>query len=169
MSCLTRPHQMAFDFWLNTSSSSEGHSLQKPELNNLGQQCHMNDLAWTLKKISGLPGLLLLESSIWILEDALFTLFCDACPTGMGFWIPKLNIGFFLETPPNLCSSLIFYFEALCVLNSLLEACCWLPCGGCFVIYTDNSNTVDIFNSFKAAPEYNILLQAAVDLLYAGD
>jgi hypothetical protein len=40
---------------------------------------------------------------------------------------------------------------------------------GCFIIYTDNSNTVDIFSSFRALPQYNHLLKTAVDILNLGD
>jgi hypothetical protein len=40
---------------------------------------------------------------------------------------------------------------------------------GRFVIYTDNLNTVDIFNTFRALPPYNHLLTAAVDILLHGE
>jgi len=37
------------------------------------------------------------------------------------------------------------------------------------VIYTNNSNTVDIFCSLQALPAYNHLLVAAVDIILAGN
>jgi hypothetical protein len=40
---------------------------------------------------------------------------------------------------------------------------------GRFVIYTDNSNTVDIFNTLRALPPYNHLLKTAIDILNLGD
>jgi hypothetical protein len=40
---------------------------------------------------------------------------------------------------------------------------------GCFIIFTDNSNTVDIFNTLRALPPYNHLLKTAVDILNLGD
>ena len=39
---------------------------------------------------------------------------------------------------------------------------------GRFIIYTDNSNTVDIFSSLRALPPYNHLLKTAVDILNLG-
>ena len=35
----------------------------------------------------------------------------------------------------------------------------------CFAIYSNNLNTVEIFNMMKAHDEYNILLQFVIDLL----
>jgi len=43
------------------------------------------------------------------------------------------------------------------------------PCGSRFVIYTDNYNTVNIFNTLRCLPEYNHLLKSAVDILVNGD
>jgi hypothetical protein len=126
------------------------------------------DLTWALNKVKTSPGLLLLETSSWTLEAATFTIYCDACPAGLGFWYPDLNLGFVAETPTDEVSHLIFYFEALCVLCALHDACNRASVLGRFVIYTDNTNTVDIFSSLHAKPEYNILLRQAVDLLTTG-
>ena len=126
------------------------------------------DLSWALNKVKSSPGLLLLETTSWSLEVATYTIYCDACPAGLGLWDPDLNLGFVAETPTNEVSHLIFYFEALCILCALLDACNRVSAPGRFVIYTDNKNTVDIFSSLHAKPEYNILLQQAVDLLTAG-
>jgi len=40
---------------------------------------------------------------------------------------------------------------------------------GHFIIYTNNLNTVDIFNTLQALPAYNHLLKVAVDVILAGD
>jgi len=127
------------------------------------------DLSWGLGKIKTSTGLLLLESTSWMLDMASFTIFCDACPTGLGFWYPDLNLGFVAETPADDVTHLIFYFEVLCVLCALLDACVRTREYGRFAIYTDNRNTVDIFSSLHAKPEYNVLLQEAVNLLTAGN
>jgi hypothetical protein len=123
------------------------------------------DLRWAHDKVKASPGLLLLESVSWPAETATYTIFCDACPTGMGFWYPRLNIAFYADTPPDEVSGLIFYFEALCVLCALRDACLRAASLGRFIIFTDNQNSVDIFSSLRAKPEYNILLREAVDLL----
>jgi hypothetical protein len=128
-----------------------------------------DDLSWALDKIRSSPGLLLLETTSWPLDAATFTIFCDACPTGLGFWYPDLDLGFVTETPTDDVSHLIFYYEALCVLCALLNTCVRVTAYGRFVIYTDNQNTVDIFSSLHAKPEYNILLREAVNLLMSAN
>ena len=127
-----------------------------------------NDLTWTLALLQSSSGLLLLDNVHWDPSTADFTIYCDACPTGMGFWYPSLAIGFYADTPLNANSSLIFFFEALCVLSAIADACsrAAFPCR--IVCFTDNSNTVDIFSSLHALPPYNPILRAAVDLLHAG-
>ncbi len=125
------------------------------------------DLTWALDKIKSSAGLLLLEKTSWALDTATYTLYCDACPSGLGFWYPDLNLGFIAETPPDDVSHLIFYFEALCVLCAFLDACNRSCTFGHIVVYTDNQNTVDIFSSLHAKPEYNILIQEAVNLMTA--
>lgn len=126
------------------------------------------DLLWALVKVRDSTGLRLLDSSSWPIHSATSTIYCDACPTGMGFWYPDRNLAFYSPTPVDDSPDLIFYFEALCVLCALLNACNRSPGSGRFIIYTDNLNTVDIFSSLSALPAYNILLREAVDLLMAG-
>jgi hypothetical protein len=132
-----------------------------------------DDLSWALSKIRSSPGRHLLESTIWTVEDATFTIFCDACPAGMGFWYPALNLGFYARTPEDDLEGLlshdgtIFYFEALCVVCALRDACQFTTdASGRFVIYTDNFNTVDIFASLSALPAYNVLIREAMNLIY---
>ena len=89
----------------------------------------------------------------------------------MGFWYPDLNLAFYSQTPSYEHPDLIFYFEALCVHSALFDAHrrAISPGNDRFLIYTDNSNTVDIFSSLRALPPYNHLLKTAVDILCAGD
>ena len=128
-----------------------------------------DDLCWALDKVKSSPGLLLLEAISWPAETATNTIYCDACPSGMGFWYPDLNIAFYSDTPPDDVTGLIFYFEALCVLCALRNACDRASALGRFVLYTDNHNTVDIFSSLRAMPAYNILLREAINLLTSED
>jgi len=87
----------------------------------------------------------------------------------MGFWYPHLQIAFIAPTPAHWNPNLIFYFEALCVLCALWDIHQHSPCGSRLVIYTDNYNTVNIFNTLRCLPEYNHLLKASVDILIDGD
>jgi hypothetical protein len=125
------------------------------------------DLRWGLEKIKSSDGLLLLENVSWTASQATHIVYCDACPTGMGFWYPDLNVAFCADTPMDDVTGLIFYFEALCVLGAIRDACLRAGCRGRVLIFTDNLNTVDIFSTFRAMPAYNILLREAVDLLDA--
>jgi hypothetical protein len=128
------------------------------------------DFSWAVKALTGSSGVHLLKSVYWDPGDATLTVYCDACPEGMGFWYPSLNIAFFSPTPYYENPDLIFYFEALCVHSALFDAHRrTLEKGsGRFLIYTDNSNTVDIFSSLRALPAYNHLLKTAIDILHSG-
>lgn len=126
------------------------------------------DLRWALSRLEDSTGIHLLDSISWSADTATYTLYCDACPTGLAFWYPSLDLAFYSPTPDDDVSGLIFYFEALCVLCALLDACTRDEVPGRFIIYTDNLNTVDIFSSLSAMPAYNILLREAVNLLHAG-
>ena len=83
------------------------------------------------------------------MNEATLTVFCDACPEGMGFWYPNLNMGFYSPTPYHKNPDLIFYFEALCVHFALFNTYqgTGSATGGRFIIHMDNSNTIDIFSS----------------------
>jgi hypothetical protein len=124
-----------------------------------------------VKVLNNSSGIRLLKSVRWDVDEATLTIFCDACPEGMGFWYPDFNIAFYSQTPCHEHPDLIFYFEALCVHSALFDAHQQTTAAGCgrFVIYTDNSNTVDIFSSLQALPPYNHLLKTAIDILNAGD
>jgi len=93
-----------------------------------------------------------------------FTIYCDACPEGMGFWYPVSKEGYYVPTPINIPSDVIFYFKSLCVLSALVHVENWAPRGSKVVIYTDNLNVVDIFCSYHCLPQYNHLLKAAVNI-----
>ena len=130
-----------------------------------------DDFTWAVGVLNRSSGVRLLRSLHWEASEATLTVFCDACPEGMGFWYPSLNIGFYSQTPHHEHPDLIFYFEALCVHSALFDAHRRSIPGksGRFLLYTDNSNTVDIFSSLRALPPYNHLLKTAVDILDMGD
>lgn len=121
------------------------------------------DVFWAIHHIKSSNGVHLLESKMWNPDDADWTIFCDACPDGMGFFYPNLSEGYHCgsieadETP-------IFYLEALCVLCALDNMSKRAPKGSRVVIYTDNMNTVQIFNSLRCLPQFNPILKAAVDI-----
>ncbi|KDR73956.1 hypothetical protein GALMADRAFT_71552 [Galerina marginata CBS 339.88] len=83
----------------------------------------------------------------------------------MGFWIPSLFLGF-QSAFENDGSLPIFFWEALSVLSALTWAVeRSFPAPRRLLIFTDNSNTVSMFNSLRATPTYNPILLTACDLL----
>jgi hypothetical protein len=128
-----------------------------------------DDFQWALHILHTSPGICLLKSISWNIDDATSVIFCDACPNGMGFWYPKTKLSFVSPTPSNISSNLIFYFEALCILSALYDAHTHsFSKPEQIIIYTDNHNTVNIFNTFCALPAYNHFLKSAVDILLSG-
>ena len=129
------------------------------------------DFLWAIEFLRNSSGVQLLKSVYWDSCDATITIYCDACPEGMGFWYPDLNIGFYSPTPSHEQPDLIFYFEALCAHSTLFDTHRQTPLGtsGRFVIYTDNSNTIDIFNTLRALPPYNHLLKSTINILNSGE
>ncbi len=101
--------------------------------------------------------------------DATITVLCDACLDGMGFWIPRIACGFVCPTPnlPEGEEVIFFFFEALCVCAAVHWVADTLSPELCkhITIFMDNTNTVDIFNSLRASPNYNPILKSMVDVM----
>jgi hypothetical protein len=60
---------------------------------------------------------------------------------------------------------MIFYFEALSVLSAILHSSSFVSQIRKLTIYTDNLNTVQMFNTLSALPAYKEILKTAVDHL----
>ena len=81
----------------------------------------------------------------------------DACLFGLGFFLECSNEGFQCPIPQKSPKDTIFYFEALAVV-SVVEAMTKLPSiPSPLLIFSDNSNTVNIFHSLRSLPPYNLL------------
>ncbi|KAF8816684.1 hypothetical protein BYT27DRAFT_7076727 [Phlegmacium glaucopus] len=106
---------------------------------------------------------------LWTPSEADYVVYCDACPEGLGFWYPDNKSGFYAPTPVNVPTDFIFYFEALCVLSALDNIQTHAHKGSQIIIYTDNSNMVDIFRSYRALPAYNHLLKQAINIIILND
>lgn len=121
------------------------------------------DLTWAIDHMEVLSGIHVIDSSDWELEDADVHAICDASLTGMGFWFPEYDTGYACQILENLLGKIIFYYEALCVLCALLKSDIIVPGAIRVVLYTDSFNTVQIFNSMAALPEFNEILKMAVN------
>ena len=124
-----------------------------------------SDLLWAINHLSRLPGMHVLRSLDWDINDADLTAYCDASLAGLGFWFPDLSVGFWSHLPDDPPKDTIFYFEALSVLSAIKHSTSFGTSVTKLVIYTDNLNTVQMFNSLSALPAYNNILKDSVDHL----
>jgi hypothetical protein len=127
------------------------------------------DFSWAANHIRHLSGVQMMRAADWDPLVADFAIYCDASPEGMGFWYPELKRGFFSSTPTNSKVDIIFFYEALAVFCALRNVSHRAQRGDHVVIFTDNLNTVQIFNSLKCLPKFNIILKASVDILLETD
>ncbi|TFY53164.1 hypothetical protein EVG20_g10240 [Dentipellis fragilis] len=123
------------------------------------------ELHWLADHVERSPGIFMLRSLSWRPEDADLVIFTDACFDGMGFWSQQQSLGFQSRLPP--VAGTIFFWECLAVLSAIHWAAsnADVAVPQRLVIYCDNTNTVDLFSSLHAQPQYNPLLRSAVDAL----
>jgi hypothetical protein len=120
------------------------------------------ELLWVARHLEDSDGIHMLESVEWSAEEADVTWFTDACPSGLGLWSPRENIGFHHAVTDDEPRP-IFFYEALAVLSALHKSfALTTPHPRRVVVYCDNTNTVDMFNTLHAKPEYNPILLTAV-------
>lgn len=125
------------------------------------------DLLWAAQHIETSTGVHILQAASWEPNTADLVAYCDACPRGMGFWYPSTALAFQAPTLENSPISVIFYFKALCIFCTLHDITTQVQPSAWVVIFTDNLNTVQIFNSLACLPDYNQLLHHSVDILLA--
>jgi hypothetical protein len=128
-----------------------------------------SDLSWAVNNLKNSSGVHILKSITLPPSSADFTIYCDTCPEGMGFWYPISKDGYYAPTPVNVPSGVIFYFKSLCVVSALVNVQSKAAKGSKILIYMDNQNTVDIFRSLRCLPPYNHLLKQAVDVIIQND
>jgi hypothetical protein len=165
--------------WINWSLNV--FPLLRPALNNFyakisgksapNKYIHVNnairaDLQWAITHLKHDNGIRLLHQIRWDPSSADITLYCDACLEGMGFWFPDKCVGYYSPVPESTTEEHIFYYEALCVLSAIHHATDFLcaPPTTKLLIYTDNDNTVAIFNMLRCLPHYNSILIDAADI-----
>ncbi|OSD05737.1 hypothetical protein PYCCODRAFT_1465071 [Trametes coccinea BRFM310] len=128
------------------------------------------DLLFVADIFEKYDGIHMMKATTWSPQDADLIVFCNACLSGMALWIPSLSLAFITDCPPAPPGLIynIFWFEALTILSALK----WVnanvsPPPECLAIYTDNLNTVQIFDSFHAIPSLDELLLCACRTLIA--
>ena len=134
----------------------------------------VNELSWVARRINSSSGVHLLKSIEWdprSSDSCAFTAFTDASGIGLGFFLPSSKLAFQCPLPSLNASEHIFFFEALAVCSTFHYFATQLPNSDCnrLVIYTDSSNTVDIFNSLRASAPYNRMLISAMNVVLDHD
>ncbi|TFY50678.1 hypothetical protein EVG20_g11389 [Dentipellis fragilis] len=124
-----------------------------------------NELLWLADHVERSHGVLMLRSLAWAYDSADLIIYTDASFLGMGFWIPQLQLAFQSRLPT--VAGTIFFWECLTVVSAIHWAASnsHVPTPLRLLIYCDNSNTVDLFSSMHAQPQYNPLLCSAVNVL----
>ncbi|RDB24323.1 hypothetical protein Hypma_008440, partial [Hypsizygus marmoreus] len=136
--------------------------LLKPSLNNIYLKLN---LIWLRDHLVNASGVQLICAVNWSLDVADFTIYCDACLEGMAFWYPDFNVAFYSAVPSDTPSDLIFFYEALCLISAVHHAAANHSSSFKIVVFTDNSNTINIFNTLHCKPCYNPLLKFVCDIL----
>lgn len=120
------------------------------------------DLTWFAKHLRSRNGLTLIRGNCWDVSEADVTIYCDACPAGMGFWPPSHGKAFFFRCPPEFDRNSDFCEAATIV--SALQWALWLEVSLNLrvLIYSDNLATVEVFSSMRGnLPYYHMTMQAA--------
>lgn len=130
------------------------------------------ELRWLANQLMLSDGVHIISSRVFEEADADLTVYCDASPTGMGIYIPRYRLGYFCKlpegwSPPTAAASTILWNEAACVACALDYAASSLPINARVLVYTDSMNSVDMFSSLRAAPEYNDILLYGVGRILA--
>ena len=110
------------------------------------------DLTCAIGHLQQDTGIHLIQQIWWDTSSADFTIYCDTCLEGMGFWEPDKCVGFYSPVPQDLTEEQIFYFKALCVLSMIhhLIDTHNPPQSSHLLIYTDNDNTVVYSTPYNA-------------------
>ena len=125
------------------------------------------ELTWFTNHIKHSDGVHLLKSMVWSPSDTGHTTmvaYTDASSKGLGVWFPGKHVGYQCPLPPNAPKDAIFYFEALAVCSAILLARSFQKTSR-LIIYTDSTNTFDIFTSLATKPVYNRILKCSIDML----
>ncbi|KIY61573.1 hypothetical protein CYLTODRAFT_477608 [Cylindrobasidium torrendii FP15055 ss-10] len=131
-----------------------------------------DDLTWMADHIERSSGTFFFENIDWHpLNDADDIFFCDACLEGLGFWLKNSTCRFYASVPESHpMAERVFYWEAVCVLAALR----WYARERVsnpssrprrLTILSDNTNTVAMFDTLRALPDYNWISKSTVDML----
>ena len=125
----------------------------------------IRDLHWFVEHVRNSDGVYLFEDVDWDAEQADVIAYSDACLSGLGFFFENSDEGFQCSVPQQPPKDTIFYFEALAVVSAVDAATRLASVPSRLLIFSDNTNTVNMFHSLRCLPPYNSLLKFTVSIL----
>jgi hypothetical protein len=131
----------------------------------------VRELKWLERHLATSDGVYFIRSVSWDfhhMSQATLSVYADASASRMAFWYPSLNHGFQCQLPGTLSSDTIYFFEALAVTAAIIDAVGRMQPHGHLAVFTDNVNTVAMFNTLAALPPYNWLLMLLMDFVLDG-
>ena len=133
--------------------------------------CINNDVccehAWFTNHIKQFNGIHVLKSVVWSPSDTGHTnmvAYTDASSKGIGIWFLGKHTSYRCPLPLSAPKDAIFFFEALAVCPAIFLAQSFQKTT-CLIVYTNSTNTFDIFTSLAAKPVYNRILMCSIDML----
>ena len=129
----------------------------------------IHKLSWVACRIACSSGVHFLKSVEWdprSAESHAFLAFTDASGIGLGFFLPSLKLAFQCMLPSVCASECIFFFEALAICSVFHYFTQYSSAFSLnlLVVYTNSTNTVDIFNSLQASAPYNRILISSMNV-----
>ena len=125
----------------------------------------VKDLDWFVSHVRNSDGVFLFKDVDWDAEQADLTAYSDACLSGLGFFFEDLRKGYQCLVPQDPPKDTIFYFEALAVASAVDAATRLSSVPTRLLVFSDNTNTVNIFHSLRCLPPYNDILKFTVSIL----
>ncbi|KAF8994070.1 hypothetical protein BDZ89DRAFT_1150279 [Hymenopellis radicata] len=112
--CADTPRPALCNLYVKMSGKHRAHTMI-----NLNKAL-VRELLWFIEHVEASSGMLFFANIDWNpLTEANLTIYYDASLTGMGFWIPDLNVGFTCTVNGDTMRDKIFFWEALCVLAAI--------------------------------------------------
>lgn len=119
------------------------------------------DLGWLADRLEASDGNFFLRNAIWSWTDAEFLCTADACPLGMGVWLPESIEGFYFKFP--LPSRDIYWAELAAVSHAILIG---IGQGAKrLLVCSDSSNVCDLFLSHRPVKKVRPLFSTVVSCI----
>lgn len=122
---------------------------------------NVEDLNWLADALEAWPGRQVLKHLHWSITDADLIFFCDACPSGFGFWLPAIGKAWSCSIPPPSRNS---YWAELLAIASAVKKAVDLKASK-VVIFTDSESASFLFSSHRPSPEARSLFRYIVNLM----